>query len=65
MRSHVKIVLLIAVTFCSLTLSAAQTGGSTNPDSATFDSDGTAHITRVVPMPNTVSPGAQKWLKEI
>jgi epsilon-lactone hydrolase len=38
---------------------------SANPDSATFDSDGTAHITRVVPMPTTVSPEAQKWLKEI
>jgi monoterpene epsilon-lactone hydrolase len=36
-----------------------------NPDSATFDPDGTAHITRVVPMPSTVSPEAQKWLKDI
>lgn len=37
----------------------------TNPapqDSATFDPDGTAHITRVVPMPATISPEAQKWL---
>jgi acetyl esterase/lipase len=34
-------------------------------DSATFEADGTAHITRVVPMPRTVSPEAQKWLKEI
>jgi acetyl esterase/lipase len=37
----------------------------TNPDSATFDPDGTAHITRAVPMPNTVSPAAQQWLKQI
>lgn len=36
-----------------------------NPDSATFDPDGTAHIMRVVPMPATVSPEAQQWLKEI
>jgi len=36
-----------------------------NPDSVTFDPDGTAHITRVVPMPKTVSPEAQQWLKEI
>jgi len=36
-----------------------------NPDTSTFDPDGTAHIMRVVPMPTTVSPGAQKWLKEI
>lgn len=38
---------------------------SVNPDAATFDPDGTAHITRVVPMPRTVSPEAQQWLKEI
>jgi len=31
-------------------------------DSATFDADGTAHITRTVPMPASVSPEAQKWL---
>jgi monoterpene epsilon-lactone hydrolase len=31
-------------------------------DSATFDSDGTAHITRVVPEPLMVSPEARKWL---
>jgi len=37
----------------------------TNPDSATFDPDGTAHITRTVPMPTTVSPAAQHWLKQI
>jgi len=36
-----------------------------NPDTSSFDSDGTAHITRVVPMPTTVSPEAQKWLKDI
>jgi epsilon-lactone hydrolase len=31
-------------------------------DSAKFDPDGTAHIRRVIPMPSTVSPEAQKWL---
>jgi monoterpene epsilon-lactone hydrolase len=31
-------------------------------DSATFDPDGTAHITRTIPMPTTISPEAQKWL---
>jgi epsilon-lactone hydrolase len=36
-----------------------------NPDSATFDPDGAAHIARLVPMPSTVSPEAQKWLKDI
>ena len=43
----------------------AQTSDLPNPDSATFEPDGTAHISRVVPMPATVSPEAQQWLKEI
>jgi monoterpene epsilon-lactone hydrolase len=43
----------------------AQSSATPDPDSATFDPDGTAHITRVVPMPATVSPEAQEWLKEI
>ncbi len=49
-----------------LSISAlAQTSGTSNPDSSNFDPDGTAHITRVVPMPATVTPEAQHWLKEI
>lgn len=43
----------------------AQSTPAQNPDTATFDPDGTAHITRVVPMPRNVSPEAQQWLKEI
>ena len=34
-------------------------------DSATFDTNRTAHITRVVPMPSTVSPEAQDWLASL
>jgi len=34
-------------------------------DSATFDPDGTAHITRTVPEPSMVSPAARKWLDSI
>ena len=48
-----------------LALSASAQTSAPNPDSATFDPGGTAHITRVVPMPTTVSPEAQRWLKEI
>jgi acetyl esterase/lipase len=43
-------------------LSAAQASPATPQDTATFDADGTSHITRVVPMPSTISPEAQKWL---
>ena|SRR6202142_3211683 len=34
-------------------------------DAARFDSDGTAHVTRVIPMPSTVSAEAQKWLETL
>lgn len=44
---------------------AAQSNPAVQQDSATFDSDGTAHITRVVPMPSTISPEAQKWLASL
>jgi monoterpene epsilon-lactone hydrolase len=43
-----------------------QAGGASGAgDGATFDADGTAHLTRVVPMPSTVSPEAQKWLASL
>jgi epsilon-lactone hydrolase len=38
---------------------------SAKQDSATFDPDGTAHITRTIPMPTTISPEAQKWLESL
>ena len=44
---------------------AAQPNPAPQADSATFDSDGTAHVARVVPMPSTVSPEAQKWLASL
>ena len=44
---------------------AAQSNAAPQQDSATFDPDGTAHITRVVPMPSTISPEAQHWLTSL
>ena len=44
---------------------AAQSKPAAQQDSATFDSDQTAHITRVVPMPTTISPEAQQWLASL
>ncbi len=43
----------------------AQSTPAAQQDSASFDADGTAHITRVVPMPTTISPEAQKWLDSL
>jgi acetyl esterase/lipase len=33
-------------------------------DSAYIDEHGTAHVTRVIPVPETISPAAQQWLAE-
>jgi epsilon-lactone hydrolase len=61
-----------ARTFCGSVIGAglclslmAQSNPAPVVDSATFDSDGTAHITRVIPMPSTVSPEAQAWLASL
>ncbi|MBZ5683652.1 MAG: alpha/beta hydrolase [Acidobacteriia bacterium] len=43
----------------------AQSNPASPAGSATFDADGTAHITRVVPMPATISPEAQTWLESL
>src|SRR5208283_3725675 len=54
---------------CSLTLLLAATlltsCSRLQRDSATFDADGTAHITRTIPMPQTVSPEGQHWLESL
>ncbi|HXY00867.1 MAG TPA: alpha/beta hydrolase [Candidatus Limnocylindrales bacterium] len=34
-------------------------------EGAKFDADGTAHVTRVIPMPATVSAESQKWLESL
>jgi epsilon-lactone hydrolase len=55
--------LLICLSLLSCTRPAEKTAPAGN--SATFDADGTAHITRVVPMPGTISLEAQKWLESL
>src|SRR3954469_10220263 len=43
----------------------AQSSAPSQTDSATFDPDGTAHLTRVVPVPTTISREAQTWLESL
>jgi epsilon-lactone hydrolase len=43
----------------------AQNASTPPADSASFDADGTAHVTRVVPIPSTISPEAQEWLASL
>jgi epsilon-lactone hydrolase len=47
------------------TCALAQSGQAPTQDSAAFDADGTAHLSRVVPVPSMVSPEAQKWLASL
>ena len=56
---------LAALFSIALIVSSFAQSTSLPPDSATFDPDGTAHLTRTVPMPQTISPGAQKWLESL
>jgi acetyl esterase/lipase len=60
----VKLKPVLIVVFACI-LSSALYAQSAQQDSATFDADGTAHITRIVPMPQTISPEAQKWLESL
>src|SRR5258708_30461091 len=55
----------LTLSFLLTAAAIAQTVSRSNPDTAIFNRDGTAHNTRAVPMRTTVSPGAQKWLKDI
>jgi acetyl esterase/lipase len=55
----------LLIVFALSAFLSAQSIPATQQDSATFDSDGTAHITRVIPMPHTISPEAQKWLDSL
>src|SRR5580704_15814433 len=56
---------LFATAFCASASCSAQSNSAAHQDFASFDSDGTAHIMRVVPMPSTVSIEAQKWLESL
>ena len=61
MRSSTVFAMAFAVTCCAC---AQETPSSNAPqtNSSYIDADGTAHVTRVVPVPKTVSPEAQRRL---
>jgi monoterpene epsilon-lactone hydrolase len=64
MKPRIFACIASAVLALSLNL-LAQSAPAPPKDSATFDADGTAHITRVVPMPATISSEAQTWLNSL
>jgi acetyl esterase/lipase len=58
------VILPALIVFVGARAGLAQTAPSSAPttDSSSIDAQGTAHITRVVPLPQTVSPEARKYL---
>jgi monoterpene epsilon-lactone hydrolase len=58
-------VVCVSLWSCSRPVDKAAQPAAPKTDSATFDADGTAHVTRVVPIPGTLSPEAQKWLESL
>jgi monoterpene epsilon-lactone hydrolase len=64
MKSRVLYLFALA-TFVFTQSLVAQSNLAAQQDSAKFDADGTAHVTRVVRMPTTISPEAQKWLASL
>jgi acetyl esterase/lipase len=55
---------ILALALTIATVSAAQTAAQST-DSSRIAPDGTAVVTRVVPVPTTISPEAQKWLARV
>lgn len=53
------------LTLISILLASCSNAPKIDSDTATFDPDGTARITRIVPVPATLSPEAQKWLDSL
>jgi epsilon-lactone hydrolase len=56
---------LLATCVLAVVPALASQSNPAQQDSASFDADGTAHITRVIPMPTTISPEARKWLESL
>src|SRR5271155_4162344 len=54
-----------AVLALACILTAQSKSAGSKEDSTAFDPDGTAHITRVIPVPTTISPEARKWLESL
>jgi epsilon-lactone hydrolase len=67
LRKYLSLAVISPLFTATLIAQSAVAPSATAPqkDSATFDPDGAAHITRVVPMPKTISPEAQAWLESM
>lgn len=61
-RAGVIVVLLATASVAAQQLAPTAASQAPNNDTSYIDPQGTAHVTRVVPVPMTISPEAQQWL---
>ena len=59
-----RLVLVSTLALTSAVSRAQDKNAIPQTNSSFIDANGTAHVTRIVPVPKTVSPEAQKWLSE-
>jgi monoterpene epsilon-lactone hydrolase len=62
MRNTGALALILGLTISPACAAQDQPAPVPQTDTTTIDADGTAHITRVIPVPETISPEAQKAL---
>ncbi len=60
-----KMIPIATLAFAVGVLATAMPGFAQEKNGATFDADGTAHLTRVIRPPATISPEAQKWMDSL
>lgn len=60
--SSLRVIFCIALSACTATCWSQQAATGAQSDSSVIDSQGTARITRVIPVPETISPEAQRRL---
>ena len=63
----IKLALVLLIAAAPLALAQKTGPQKTGPktDTSVIDADGTAHVTRVVPVPQTISPEAQKMIGQV
>lgn len=61
-RFYAAAIICAAISLCTVPAWSQQATAGVQSDASAIDGQGTAHITRVIPVPKTVSPEAQRML---
>src|ERR1700722_11537990 len=62
LSASVAVVLLVAASLAAQQSAPTTASQAPNTDTSYIDAQGAVHVTRVVPVPATISPEAQQWL---